>query len=72
MKVKNLIEMLQKCDPEAVVVLETWQDNTARVVEQWQDKEEDFESLVYIADDMEAVGYELEEDGYERTKHLED
>lgn len=72
MKVKDLIKMLQKCDPEADVALECWQCNTPRIVEQWEDKEKEFEPLVYIADDMDVIGDELEENGYERTKHLED
>lgn len=57
MIVKELIERLQKCDPEATVYTEQWQEmdvNVVGIVES--------EKIVYIADDLDALRVDMEEE----------
>lgn len=56
MKVKELIEKLQKCNPDAIVCVEAWMDAEAN-----QAKEYIIEDIpyVYIGDNLENLEYEI-------------
>lgn len=64
MKVKDLIQRLQKVDQEAEVVLECFASNEPTLVAEYCDKYADCHTLVYIADTIDYVEEELEEDDY--------
>jgi hypothetical protein len=67
MKVKDLINGLQKVDQNAEVVLECWQTNKPRLIAQYSDG---ITTLAYIADDICEVDYDLEDGGFNRTKYI--
>lgn len=52
MKVKELIAMLQKCDPESTVYVEANRDPFATVVQEYKNDNEQF---VYIADELDYI-----------------
>ena len=54
MKVKELIEILQKCDPDAVVCVECLEDPAAKVVGEYFDSTRQ-QRYAYIADDLSYV-----------------
>ena len=56
MKVRELIEKLKKCSPEAIVCVEAWMDPAANEVKEY---EVDDEHYVYIGDNLENLSYEL-------------
>lgn len=60
MKVKELIEMLKSCDPEAIVCVEANCDPQAAVVGEYFDKERQ-ERYVYIADNLSEIDQECED-----------
>ena len=64
MKVKDLINRLQKVDQDADVVLECFASNEPTLVAEYCDKYADCHTLVYIADDLDNVHDELIEDDY--------
>lgn len=65
MTVRELIEKLQKCDPNATVCVEAWSDPEIKEVKEYTDNEF---SYVYIGDDLENVTYELtEEDNFKEV-----
>lgn len=64
MKVKDLIQRLQKVDQDADVVLECFATNEPTLVAQYNDKYADCYNLVYIADTIDYIQDELEEDDY--------
>lgn len=64
MLVKDLIAMLEKVDPNATIVLECWQTNEPKLVAQYSDG---ITTLVYIADDIENIDYDLVDGGFERN-----
>jgi len=71
MKVKELIEKLQKCDQEAEVNVEVFMDPEVRVVGEYHlDDGECEETVVYIGDRLDAVTDFWEDDGIEYTAKL--
>ena len=71
MTVKELIEKLQKCNPDATVCVEAWSDPVVKEVEEYVVENE---SYVYIGDDLENIRYELgtfEEDDEEYVPSAE-
>lgn len=58
MIVKELIEKLSKCDPNATVYLETWGDPNAKVVREYCDIDSN-EPFIYISDDMDYIEEEI-------------
>lgn len=67
MKVKDLIQRLQKVDQNADVVLECFLSNEPKLVAEYRDKYADCHTLVYIADTIDYVEEDLEEDDYVRS-----
>lgn len=66
MTVKELIEKLQKCDPNAKVCVEVWMDADAREVKEYTDGDY---NCVYIGDDLEELTYIMIEDmGFEEVR----
>ena len=53
MLVKELIEKLQKCDPNAKVCIEAYEDCAANVVQEYEIN--DGSRQVYIADNLEYI-----------------
>lgn len=72
MKVKELIEKLKKCNPEATVFTNQWQEmdvNDVIVAKAKDDGEtanatQGLDEVIYIGDDFDELHYELEEDGF--------
>ena len=56
MTVKELMEKLATCNPNAIVCVEAWEDAEANEVKEYTI---DGEVLVYIGDDLENLEYEL-------------
>ena len=54
MTVKTLIEKLQKCDPNAIVCIEAYNDCLANVVQEYA-IDNGISRQVYIADDLEYI-----------------
>ena len=66
MTVKELIEKLQKCNPDATVCVEAWSDPEVKEVKEYTDGDCTY---VYIGDDLENVTYEMtEEDDFKEVK----
>lgn len=61
MIVKELIEKLEKCDPNAEIYLETWSEPNAKVVQEYCDTDSGT-SFIYIADDLSYIEDEILED----------
>lgn len=59
MTVKELIEKLQKCNPDAEVCIETYMDASANEVKEYTDGEY---NCVYIGDSLEELTYMLKEE----------
>lgn len=68
MKVKELIEKLQKLNPNTEVYTEQWSENNTNKVLVTLD-ESGKEVCAYIGDDFEELEYELKEEGY-KTKFI--
>ena len=72
MKVKELIEKLKKCNPEATVFTNQWQEMDVNGVVVAKAKNDEvianttqgLDEVVYIGDDFDELHYELEEDGF--------
>jgi hypothetical protein len=62
MKVKELIELLSRCEPEAEICLETHSCPKAKKVYQCKHH---VETLIYITDDFSCVEYDLKNEDYE-------
>lgn len=58
MTVKELIEKLQKCNPNSTVYLETWDTPKAKVVREYCDIHSN-SSFIYIADDIDYIEDEI-------------
>ena len=56
MTVKQLMENLAKCNPNATVCIEAWQEPEAKMIGEYII---DGEAYVYIGDDLENLEYEL-------------
>ena len=56
MTVKELMDKLATCNPNATVCVEAWEDAEANEVKEYTI---DGEALVYIGDDLENLEYEL-------------
>ena len=56
MTVKELMDKLAICNPNATVCVEAWEDAEAKEVKEYTI---DGEVLVYIGDDLENLEYEL-------------
>ena len=56
MTVKELIEKLQKCSPDAIVCVEAWEDAEVNEVKEYIIDDTPY---VYIGDDLENLSYEL-------------
>lgn len=56
MTVKELMEKLQKCSPNAIVCVEAWMDPVANKVKEYII---DGKPYVYIGDDLDELEYEL-------------
>ena len=56
MTVKQLMEELVKCDPNATVCIEAWQEPEAKMIAEYII---DGKPYVYIGDDLENIEYEL-------------
>jgi hypothetical protein len=61
MTVKELIEKLQKCNPNSTVYLETWDTPVAKVVHEYCDMHSN-SSFIYIADDIDYIEEDILED----------
>lgn len=59
MIVKELIEKLKKCSPDAIVCVEAFSDPSAEEVKEYVNGNTHF---VYIGDDLENLTYELVEE----------
>lgn len=59
MTVKELIEKLQKCNPDAKVCVEVWSNPAANEVKEYTFGDDHY---VYIGDDLENLDYELNHD----------
>ena len=59
MKVKELIEKLQHCNPDATVCVEVWSDPMANEVKEY---ETDIGPCVYIGDNLEELEYQMNEE----------
>ena len=57
MTVKELMEKLAKCNPDAIVCVEAWSEPNAKEVKEYI---VDGKPHVYIGDDLENLEYELE------------
>ena len=59
MTVKDLIEKLQECNPDAKVCVEAWMNPCANEVKEYVFGNDHY---VYIGDDLENLDYELNHD----------
>lgn len=67
MTVKELIEKLQKCSPNAKVCVEAWMDADAKEVKEYTDGDY---NCVYIGDNLEELTYIMMEDlGFEEVNN---
>lgn len=69
MVVKELIEKLNKCDPNAEVYLETWSEPNAKVVQEYCDTYSNT-PFIYIADDLSYIEEEILEDAIKIGEEL--
>lgn len=65
MKVRELIEKLQKCNPDSFVCLEVCDDPAANIVQEYK-KSKTGRTVVYVADNLENLEEDLLENGYEK------
>lgn len=59
MNVKELIDKLSKCNPDATVCVEAWMSPEVKVVKEF---ETEIGKCVYIGDDLDNLEYEMNED----------
>ena len=59
MTVKELIEKLQKCSPDAIACVEAWANPEIEEVKEYTNGNINF---VYVGDDLENLTYELTEE----------
>ena len=58
--VKELIEMLQKCSPDAIVCVEAYNNCIANVVKEYYMP--DGKTYVYVADETDYIDEDMEEE----------
>ena len=59
MNVRELINKLSKCNPDATVCIEAWMSPEAKVVKEF---ETEIGKCVYIGDDLDNLEYEMSQD----------
>ena len=68
MTVKELVEKLEKCNPDARVYTEQYNDSRVNTVGTVEAYDYDKADVVYLADDLCAVKLDLEYEGLKLTE----